>query len=95
MSDGTPILGNGPTQPPEPPGSSDFVAHPNTHELIISGSTAGEDFSSYDVLLGLHGVCDALNALEWHRNMNLDCGERLARAARVLVAILLHREAES
>jgi hypothetical protein len=88
----TPIrAGNGSTQPPKA-SRKPRKTRAQTSGVHLRESGEHEGFSTYEVLAGLRGVCDALDDRDWARNMDIDLAQRLVMAGKVLAAILHGRE---
>jgi hypothetical protein len=63
--------------------------------LLLAESGEFDGFDTRDVLVGLRGVCGALDDFDYMQGMEIDRVAELARAAMVLSAILYSREVDA
>jgi hypothetical protein len=93
VSNVTPIRGSdGAGQPPSDASPKRQRPRKERPGVVLVRSGEYEGFTTHDVLVGLDGVCCALDAMEWSVNMDIDTAQRLSIASKVLVSILCNRE---
>jgi hypothetical protein len=82
----------GGSQPPKGPPAKTRRARAQRPGVHLRESGEDDGFTTYELLSGLHGVCQAMVDRDFMRDMDIDAIECLAMAAKVLAAILHGRE---